>query len=131
MDPESALYKFWKLNVQPRNGINLCGITPVSPLGLIFSMPIDKEGTDTSRMKSKMLESFCYWSSYFHILLCKVVQEKFYKHGVSPAWSFSCHVYFYDCDLELSNQIFSGPKESSCWLWLTCYIVKVSFRLWL
>ena len=56
------------------NGINLCGITPVAPGELIFSMPIDKEGTDTSRMKSETLESFCYLSSYFHILLCRVVQ---------------------------------------------------------
>lgn len=46
------------LYVQPRNGINLCGITPGAPVGLIFSMHTDKEGRDMSRMKSKMLKSF-------------------------------------------------------------------------
>lgn len=37
-------HKFWVFSVQHRNGITLCGSTPIPPVGLIFSMPIDKEG---------------------------------------------------------------------------------------
>lgn len=115
------------LYVQPRNGINLLWNYPRAPVGLIFSMHTDKEGRDMSRMKSKMLKSFCCRSSYFHILYC----AEWFSRSLQ-AWSYLHEVYlvmyFYDCDLELSNQIFSGTKESSCWLWLTCYIVKVSFH---
>ena len=126
MDQSVDYHKFWVINVQHKNRVTLCGIVLIIWVGLIFSTPIDKEETKKSRTRSERLRWFC--SPVF--LPHPPVQSSSVE--VLPAQSCpSCHACFDCCDMELSNKIFSGIKESLLWLWENCYIMKREFPLFL